>query len=71
MINVNCNIFEKLNEGLSWVKLDFRNLSENRHCKILSNHFWKGLCKDARYRVEIIEKIEGTDRVYRSTMDPK
>ena len=54
---------QQLNEGLSWVKLDFTNPSENINCKILSKHFWKGLCKGARYRVEIIKKIEGTNRV--------
>ena len=40
-------------------------------CKILTNHFSSGLCKKCRYEVQILEKIEGTGRTERGTIDVK
>ena len=41
-------------------------------CKILSNHFNVGICKDSDYKVQIIEKLEGTGRTEDdNAIDPK
>ena len=40
------------------------------NCKLLTDHFTKGLCKDAQYSVQIIEKLEGNGRTERDVLDP-
>ena len=36
---------------------------------ILNTHFSKGYCKDSYYTLNIIEKLEGTGRTERNTID--
>ena len=43
----------------------------NSLCKILSNHFNKGVCKDSDYTFQVIEKFEGSGRTERHAIDPK
>ena len=38
-------------------------------CKILSNHFNTGVCKDSTYKVHIIEKLHGNGRAKRRAVD--
>jgi len=39
-------------------------------CKILTSHFNEGICKDAQYTVQIVEKLEGNGRTDRQAPDP-
>ena len=38
--------------------------------RIFVKHFTKGICKDSKYTVQIIEKLEGTGRTERNAIDP-
>ena len=40
----------------------FKHPENNNTCRILSEHFSKGLCKNALYSVHIIEKLRGSGR---------
>ena len=40
-------------------------------CKILSQHFNKGICKGSSFEVQIIEKLEGSGRTERGAIDVK
>ena len=41
----------------------------NYGCRLLTQHFTNGLCKNARFSVKIIEKIEGDGRDENGEMD--
>ena len=43
---------------------------KHRHCKILSDHFTKGICEGVKYRVQIIAKVEENVRNKRGAKDP-
>ena len=60
---------QKINERLNWHKSGFRNPKKYGYCRVLSEHFHKGLCKNASYIVQILEKIEGNGRTPRGAMD--
>ena len=60
---------ENLNKRLNWHDSCFRNPTAYSFCKILNTHFRKGYCKDSSYAVNIIEKLEGTERTDRNTMN--
>ena len=61
----------KLNERFNIHNSSLRNPSNSSFCKILNNHFTKGLCKGSSYSVSLIEKLEGTGQTDRGFMDPK
>ena len=60
---------QNLNKRFNWHNSCFRNPTAYSFCKILNTHFSKGYCKDSSYTVNIIEKLEGTGRTERNTMD--
>ena len=60
---------QNLNKRFNWHNSCFRNPIAYSFCKILNTHFTKGSCKDSSYTVNIIEKLEGTGRTERNTMD--
>ena len=60
---------QNLNKRFNWHNPCFRNPTAYSFCKILNTHFSKGYCKDSSYTVNIIEKLEGTGRTERNTMD--
>ena len=60
---------QKLNERLNWHKSGFRNPKKYGFCRVLSNHFHKGICKGASFTVQILEKLEGNGRTSRNAMD--
>ena len=60
---------QNLNKIFNWHNCCFRNATAYSFCKILNTHFSKGYCKDVSYTANIIEKLEGTGRTERNTMD--
>ena len=48
----------------------FHHPEKDNYCRILSDHFSKGLCKNATYSVHIIEKLEGSGRDENGEVDP-
>ena len=60
---------QKLNERLNWHKSGFRNPKKYGYCRILSDHFHKGVCRNASFTVQILEKLEGNGRTKRNAMD--
>jgi len=60
---------QKLNERFNWHNTCFNNPKKYSFCKILNSHFNSGLCKDATYEVQILEKLEGSGRTDRNAMD--
>ena len=42
---------------------------KSNSCKWLAGHFSTGICKNAKYSVEIIEKRLGNDRISRGAID--
>ena len=62
---------QKLNERFVGHKASISNPNKYGFCRILSNHFTKGLCKDSEYSVQIIEKIKGSGRTERGAIDVK
>ena len=62
-------VSQNLNKRFNWHNSCFRNPTAYSFCKILNTHFSKGYCKDSSYTVNIIEKLEGTGRTERNTMD--
>ena len=59
----------KLNKRFNWHTSCFKRPSKYAYCKILNNHFTEGQCKDAKYTVNILEKLEGSGRTERDAMD--
>ena len=49
---------QQLNKRFNWHKSGFRDPVKYGHCKILSDHFTKGLCAGVKYKVQIIEKMD-------------
>ena len=60
---------QNLDKRFNWHNSCFRNPTAYSFFKILNTHFSKGYCKDSLYTVNIIEKLEGTGRTDRNTMD--
>ena len=60
---------QKLNERFGWHKTCLNNPQKYSFCKILNSHFTSGLCKNAKYEVQILEKLEGSGRTDRNAMD--
>ena len=60
---------QNLNKIFNWHNSCFRNPTAYSFCKILNTHFSKGYCKGSLYTVNIIEKLEGTGRTDRNTVD--
>ena len=48
---------------LDWHKSGFGHLKKHGHCCILCERFNKGLSKRAKYKVQIVEKLEGCGRI--------
>ena len=61
---------QKLNEGFNLHKTSFKHPSKHGHWKILCDYFTKGICEGAKYRVQIIAKMECSARTKRAAMDP-
>ena len=62
---------QQLNARFNGHRLGMKNPKKYGTCKILSNHFDKGVCKDSDYTVQVIEKLEGSGRTERHSIDPK
>ena len=56
---------QNVKKRFNWQNFCFRNPTAHSFCKILNTHFSKG----SSHTVNIIEKIEGTGRTDRNTMD--
>lgn len=61
---------QRLNERFNWHRSGFKHPEKYGFCHILSDHFHKGVCKDASYSVQILEKLEGNGRTERNALDP-
>lgn len=61
----------KINERFNLHRSHFKYPTHYGYCKRLSNHFSEGLCKNANYSVQIIEKLEGNGRTGRTSLDPQ
>ena len=46
----------------------FKRTGKHGFFKILSRHFHEGNCKDASYKVQILEKLEGNERACRNAL---
>ena len=62
---------QQLNARFTGHRAGIKNPSKHGTCKILSNHLNKGLCKNAKYMVQILEKLPGTGRTERNAVDVK
>ena len=62
---------QQLNVRFNGHRMGLNNPKKYGTCKILSNHFNKGVCKGSNYHVQVIEKIEGSGRTERNAIDPK
>ena len=62
---------QQLNARFNGHRVGMKNPKKYGTCKILSNHFNKGVCKGSHYNVQIIEKLEGTGRTEEEAVDPK
>ena len=60
---------QNLNKRYNWHNSCFRNPTAYPFCKISNTHFSKVYCKGSSYTVNIIEKLEGTGRTKRNTID--
>ena len=49
----------KISERFNWHRSCFKYPAHYGFCNRLSNHFSEGLCKNANYSVQIIEKVTG------------
>lgn len=61
---------QQLNQRFNGHRSGFNNPDKHGYCKILRNHFNKGICKDSKYVVQIVEKLEGSGRTERNAIDP-
>ena len=48
-------ITQKLNERLNWHKSGFSYPLKYRHCHVPSDYFDKGMCKEASFKIQMIE----------------
>jgi len=53
---------QKLRERIGQHNSCINHPEKSNNCRILSDHFSKGLCKNATYTVHIIEKLHGSGR---------
>ena len=60
---------QKLRERFNHHTSCFRHPEKDNTCRILSDHFNQGLCKNSTYTVHIIEKIRGSGRRDDGTVD--
>ena len=60
---------KQLNERFNKHRSGIKNPAKYGTCKILSNHFTKGICKGSKFSVQIIEKLEGSGRTERKAID--
>ena len=61
---------QKLNERINTHISNLKHSEKNGFCKILSTHFTSGLCKDAGFKVQLLEKLPGDGRTGRKAIDP-
>ena len=61
---------QQLNARFTGHRSGIKNPDKHGTCKILSNHFNKGVCKGSDYSVQILEKLTGTGRTERKAIDP-
>ena len=59
----------KISERFNWHRSCFKYPAHYGFCNRLSNHFSEGLCKNANYSVQIIEKLEGDGRTERNALN--
>lgn len=52
---------------LNCLRTGYNVLSKYRFCCILSDHFHKGICRNAIYKFQILEKLEGNGRTMEKT----
>lgn len=60
---------QQLNARFTSHRAGIKTPDKHGTCKILSNHFNRGICKDSKYVVQILEKLEGSGRTERKTID--
>ena len=60
---------QKLNERFAGHTIGLNKPDKYGFCKILSNHFNVGCCKNSQYHVQILEKLEGNGRTERGALD--
>jgi hypothetical protein len=61
---------QQLNERFGGHRSGFNHPEKFGSCHILSEHFTSGLCKDAPYSVQILEKLEGNGKTINNVWDP-
>lgn len=62
---------QQLNSRFNGHRAGMKNPKKQTSCKILSHHFNFGVCKDSKYKVQILEKLEGNGRTERGAIDSK
>ena len=60
---------QSLNERSNWHKSGFCHPKKHGHCRILCERLNKELCERAKYKVQIVEKLEGCGRTSRNAVD--
>ena len=60
---------EKLEKRFNWHRTGFNKPVQYGFCCILSDHFHKGVCCNACYSVQILDKLEGNGKTARNTFD--
>jgi len=60
---------QKLNARFNLHRSGIRNKDKINFCKRLCSHFHEGLCKDAEFTVNVIEKLEGNGRLPNGKVD--
>ena len=61
---------QKLRERFNHHNSCIKHPEKDNNCRILSDHFSKGVCKNAVYSVNIIEKLQGSGRDEDYKVDP-
>ena len=59
---------QPINKRLNWHKSDFLHSKKHRHYRVLCEHFNEELWQGEKYKVEIVEKLEGGSRTSRKTI---
>ena len=60
---------QKLNARFNLHRQGIRNANKQNYCKTLCSHFQKGVCKNAKYCVNVVEKIDGDGRLKDGKID--
>ena len=60
---------QQLNARFNGHRTGIKHPKKHGFCRILSEHFNKGCCKNASYQVQILEKLEGNGRTARGALD--